>query len=100
MHQLLVVDPKWVEEANDSLKQKLMEKMSSAEEVVKKFRRQSEYKLLKQCHPNAWTPSVLGDILSGKTKNTSTGKQIIFMLSIDISSDRNLSNGLKLNRCY
>ena len=76
MHQLLVVDPKWVEEANDSLKQKLMEKMSSAEEVVKKFRRQNEYKLLKQCHPNAWTPSVLGDILSGKTKNTSTGKNI------------------------
>ena len=34
MHQLLVVDPKWVEEANDSLKQKLMEKMSSAEEAV------------------------------------------------------------------
>ena len=89
MHQLLVVDPKWVEEANDSLKQKLMEKMSSAEEVVKKFRRQSEYKLLKQCHPNAWTPPVLGDILSGKTKNTSTGKNILYLIH------RNLSNGLK-----
>ena len=74
---MLVVDPKWVEEAKDDLKQRLKEKMSMAADVVKKFKRTHEYKFLKQCHPNAWTPTVLGEILSGKTTNTSTGKVIL-----------------------
>ena len=74
MHQMLVVDPKWVEEAKDDLKQRLKEKMSIAADVVKKFKRGHEYKFLKECHPNAWTPSKLGDILSGKTNYASTGK--------------------------
>ena len=78
MHQLLVVDPKWVEEAHDSLKQRLYDKMSSAADVIKKFKRQSEYKFLKQCHQNAWTQPVLGDILSGKSTITSTGKESLF----------------------
>ena len=73
MHQLLVVDPKWVEEANDSLKQRLHDKMSLAYDVIKKFKRQSEYKFLQQCHSNPWTPKPLGDILSGKATNSSTG---------------------------
>ena len=76
MHQKLVVDPKWVEEANDSLKQRLHDKMSLAFDVIKKFKRQSEYKFLQQCHSNAWTPQPLGEILSGKTTNSSTGKKI------------------------
>ena len=74
MHQMLVVDPKWVEEAKDDLKQRLKEKMSIAADVVKKFKRGHEYKFLKECHPNAWTPPKLGDILSGKTNYASTGK--------------------------
>ena len=78
MHQLLVVDPKWVEEANDSLKQRLHEKMSLACDVIKKFKRQSEYKFLQQCHSNAWTPKPLGEILQGKTTNSSTGNKIKF----------------------
>ena len=72
MHQLLVVDPKWVEEANDSLKQRLHDKMSLACDVIKKFKRLSEYKFLQQCHSNPWTPKPLGDILFGKTKYSST----------------------------
>ena len=75
MHQLLVVDPKWVEEANDSLKQRLHDKMSLACHVIKKFKRQSEYKFLQQCHSNPWTPKPLGDILSGKSNYSSTGKK-------------------------
>ena len=72
MHQLLVVDPKWVEEANDSLKQRLHDKMSLACDVIKKFKRLSEYKFLQQCHSNPWTPKPLGEILSGKTNNSPT----------------------------
>merc|ERR1712156_1028526 len=72
MHQMLVVDPKWVEEAKDDLKQRLKEKMSIAADIVKKFKRGHEYKFLKECHPNAWTPPKLGDILSGKTNYAST----------------------------
>ena len=75
MHQKLVVDPKWVEEANDSLKQRLHDKMSLAYDVIKKFKRQSEYKFLQQCHSNPWTPKPLGDILSGKSNISSTGKK-------------------------
>ena len=72
MHQLLVVDPKWVEEANDGLKQRLHYQMYLAGHVIKKFKRQSEYEFLLQCHSNPWTPKPLGDILLGKTRYIST----------------------------
>ena len=76
MHQMLVVDPKWVEEVHDELKKRLLEKMNVAEPVAKKSKRHAEFVALKNCHPNAWNPPVLSDILSGKPKPSSTGKNL------------------------
>ena len=73
MHQMLVVDPKWVEEASEEVKSRLLTNMTKAEPVVKKYGKHAEYSALKKCHPNAWTPPFLKDILSGNYKKDSTG---------------------------
>ena len=70
---MLVVDPKWVEEASEEVKSRLLSVMMKAEPVVKKYGKQQEYHALKKCHPNAWTPPFLKDILSGTYKKDSTG---------------------------
>lgn len=77
MHQMHVVDPKWVEEIHDELKTRLKNNMMAAESVAKKWCRYPEFVALKHCHPNAWNPPILSDILAGKAKNTSTGKMIL-----------------------
>ena len=73
MHQMLVVQPQWVEEASDEVKTRLLAVMTKAEPVVKKYGKHAEFSALKKCHPNAWTPPILKDILSGHLKPHSTG---------------------------
>ena len=86
IHQMLVVDPKWVEDVHDELKIRLAEKMSAAEAVVKKWKHTAEFTALKNCHPNAWNPPILRDILSGKSKTHST--DYFFGESFDVCMKR------------
>ena len=68
-HQLLVVDPRWVDEAVDETKTKLLKAMTSAEPVVKKWKCMPEFLALKRCHANPWDPPMLKDILAGKASS-------------------------------
>ena len=74
IHQLMVVDPKWVEEVHDELKNRLLETMKKAKAVANKWNLMPEYIALKNCHPNAWNPPILCDILSGKSRTNSSGE--------------------------
>lgn len=73
MHQLLVVDPKWVEDASDEVKSGLLKAMVNAENLAKKCKVHAAFCALKNCHPNPWSPPILKDILSGHLKQNSTG---------------------------
>ena len=84
MQQMLVVDPKWVEEVHDELKTQLLNNMMAAESIAKKWRCHAEFMALKHCHTNPWNPPILRDILAGKSENTSTGKT----LSINFGSGK------------
>ena len=74
MHQMIVIDPKWIDEVPEELHLRRKNALVAAEHMAKKWKVVGEYVALKQCHPNAWPPPILMEILSGKPTRLCTGK--------------------------